>query len=35
MATDRAGYVIRTAPTREEALAQARTAAEAVSFEVT
>ena len=35
VATDRAGYVIRTAPTREEALAQARTAAEAVSFEVT
>ena len=35
VATDRAGYVICTAPTREEALAQARTAAEAVSFEVT
>ena len=35
VATDRAGYVICTAPTRQEALAQARTAAEAVRFEVT
>src|SRR5262249_38824461 len=34
-ALERAGYVISTAPTRQEALAQARTAAEAVSFEVT
>ena len=35
VATDRAGYVITTAPTREEALVGARTAAGAVRFEVT
>jgi biotin carboxylase len=35
VATDRAGYVIWTALTRQEALAEARTAAEAVRFEVT
>lgn len=34
VATDRAGYVLETAPTLQEALERARTATEAVTFEV-
>ncbi len=34
VATDRAGYVLETAPTLQEALERARTATEAVRFEV-